>query len=306
MTLKEQMEKLLNRGKAKAMNDEEMKKTYFSIALPPGVTTLQKTIRILPCENPFNVGYFHEIFVAGKKNKIYDPGYNDKKYSPLNEVAKKLEEKGTEESKILARDYRPKKFYLLKIVERKPEGSGLEDEGPKWWRFKHDSRGSGIFDKIFAIVDSRGNIDDIKEGRDLTLTIVLKKYNGKEYSEVISILPEDKSPLHTNPEVVKQWMSDTTVWRDVYKQKPIEYLEILAAGKTPRWDSELNKYIPSDQDSARADYGKKEEEYEEASESLVVRSGPYVEPSIATVQKNVDTPVRPAPEVDEEDEDLPF
>ncbi len=301
MTLKEQMEKLANRGKSKAMNDEEMKKTYFSIALPSGVSQVEKKIRILPCENPFNVGYFHEMFVAGKKNKIYDPGYNDKKHSPLNEVAKKLEEKNTEESKILARDYRPKKYYMVKVIER-----GREEDGPKWFRFKHDSRGSGIFDKILAIVSSRGDIHDIEKGRDLTLTIALKKYNGKEYSEVISILPEDISPLHTNPEVVKEWMSDTTVWRDVYKQKPIEYLEILAAGKTPRWDSELNKYIPSDQDSARADYGKKEEESEEVSESLVARSGPYVEPSIATVQNNVDTPVRPAPEVDEDDEDLPF
>jgi len=301
MTLKEQMEKLANRGKGKAMNDEEMKKTYFSIALPNGVTQVEKKIRILPCENPFNVGYFHEMFVAGKKNKIYDPGYNDKKYSPLNEVAKKLEEKDTEESKMWARDYRPKKYYMVKVIER-----GREEDGPKWFRFKNDSRGSGIFDKILAIVSSRGDIHDIEKGRDLTLTIALKKYNGKEYSEVISILPEDVSPLHTNPEVVKQWMSDTTVWRDVYKQKPIEYLEILAAGKTPRWDSELGKYIPSDQTSDSADYGKKKEETEEASELLVARSGPHVDASLSTVQKNVDTPVRPAPEVDEEDEDLPF
>jgi len=301
MTLKEQMEKLANRGKSKAMNDEELSKMYFSIALPKGAKEAVKTIRIIPCENPFNVGYFHEIYVGGKKNKIYDPGYNDKKYSPLNEVAKKLEEKGTEESKILARDYRPKKFYMVPVIER-----GREEDGVKWFRFKHDSRGSGIFDKILAIVNSRGDIHDVEEGRDLTLTITIKSYNNKEYSEVISILPEDKSPLHSNPEVVKKWMSDTRTWRDVYKQKPIEYLEILAAGKTPRWDSELNKYIPSDQDSARADYGKKEEESEEVSESLVARSGPYVEPSIATVQNNVDTPVRPAPEVDEDDDDLPF
>lgn len=291
MTLKEQMQSL-QKKRTQTMSQEEMQKTYFSIALPKGQTSGEKVIRILPGSVVFNVGYFHEIYIGNRKNKIYDPGWNDKERSPLNEVAKKLEDKGTEEAKLLAREYRPKKYYMLKIIER-----GKESDGPKWWRFKSDGRGQGVFDKIAAIVERRDNIEDPVIGRDLVLTIQLKSYNKSEYSEVVAILPEDPSPLHADKEVVEQWLSDKTTWRDVYKKKPIEFLEILAAGKTPKWDSELGKYIASDDEKASAEYGSSNNTQVEESKSDTV-----VESMLST--KKEYTP--PQQEEDEVDEDLPF
>jgi len=35
------------------------------------------------------------------------------------------------------------------------------------------------------------------------------------------------------------------VWSDVYSKKPEEYLEMVANGETPKWDSTLNKWISS-------------------------------------------------------------
>ena len=35
-------------------------------------------------------------------------------------------------------------------------------------------------------------------------------------------------------------------WQDVYSQKPVEYLEAIARGETPVWDSELKKYVYGD------------------------------------------------------------
>ena len=34
--------------------------------------------------------------------------------------------------------------------------------------------------------------------------------------------------------------------KDVYSQKPVEYLEAIAKGLDPIWDSELKKYIYDD------------------------------------------------------------
>lgn len=288
MGLKEEMEKLTQRGRQKQMSSEEMSKTYFSIALPKGVSVMEKTIRILPGEKIFHVGYFHEIYVGGSKNKIYDPGYNDKEYSPLNEVAKKLEEKGTEEAKDLAKSYRPKKFYMVRVIER-----GREEDGPKWWRFKHDSRGTGIFDKILDIVQRRGDINDPDNGRDLTLTIKLNSYNNNEYSAVTNILPEDPSPLHTDKSILDKWLSDKSVWRNVYKPKPIEFLEILAAGETPKWDAEKEKYVVANKDMGSASYGRDDVETTKKTEE--VKSKWVEEPTASKV-------------VEDEivDEDLPF
>ena len=33
---------------------------------------------------------------------------------------------------------------------------------------------------------------------------------------------------------------------DVYAQKPVEYLEAIARGETPVWDTELKKYVYGD------------------------------------------------------------
>lgn len=285
MTLKEQIQ-AMQKKKGQSMSQEELQKTYFSIALPKGQTTGEKVIRILPGSVVFHVGYFHEIYIGKSKNKIYDPGWNDKERSPLNEVAAKLEAKETEEAKLLAREYRPKKFYMLKVIER-----GKEADGPKWWRFKHDGRGQGVFDKILAIVERRDDIEDPEKGRDLVLTIQLK-YHKSQYSEVVAIIPEDPSPLHTDKELVEQWLSDKTTWRDVYKKKPIEFLEILATGKTPKWDSELGKYVAVDDEKASAEYGYSDNTQEE--EKPIPRPPQQLEKKEYTPPK------------DEEDEDLPF
>lgn len=291
MTLKEQIQ-AMKKKKGQTMTQEEMQKTYFSIALPEGQTTGIKVIRILPGNPVFDTGYFHEIYVgkATKRTKIYDPGWNDKERSPLNEVAAKLEAKGTEEAQILAREFRPKKYYMLRVIER-----GKEADGPKWWRIKHNSKGQGIFDKIMAIIEHRDDIEDVEHGRDLVLTIHLKKYNQSYFSDVVAILPEDKSPLHTDKELVEQWLSDKTTWRDVYKKKPIEFLEILAAGKTPKWDSELGKYIASDDEKANAEYGYSDKTQEEEKQIPLPPQ---------QFEKKEYTP--PKDEEDEVDEDLPF
>jgi hypothetical protein len=226
---------------SKFQNQEERMKKYFTTVLPQGKDTLDKRIRILPTKeglSPFVEVYFHEVQVDGKWVKLYDPKQEGKR-SPLNEVKDSLEATQKEEDKKLASSYRARKFYIVKVIDRDNEADGV-----KFWRFKHNSKQEGIFDKIFPIFRSKGDITDPVTGRDLILTLTLAKSNaGKDYTSITSIIQEDTSPLHTDETIVKKWLSDTLVWSDVYSKKPEDYLDMVANGETPKWDKEAKKWI---------------------------------------------------------------
>jgi hypothetical protein len=50
-------------------------------------------------------------------------------------------------------------------------------------------------------------------------------------------------------------VEDTLTWADVYSKKPVEYLEAIARGETPRWSSELGKYVYGDSTSDESTIG---------------------------------------------------
>lgn len=233
--------KLSTSGSANRMSQEERFKKYFTTVLNKGKKTEQRRIRLLPSEGSFSTVKFHEIQVDGNWMKLYDPA-QDGKRSPLNEIYEELMSTGKEEDKILARTYRSKTFYILRIIDR-----DNEQDGVKFWRFKHNVKSEGIFDKLFPIIANKGDITHPEKGRDLILTLSLTKSgNGKEYTTVTSIIPDDPSPLHTNEETMKEWLEDETKWSDVYSIKGEDYLDIVASGGTPRWDENQKKFVNFD------------------------------------------------------------
>ncbi len=99
-------------------------------------------------------------------------------------------------------------------------------------------------DKIIPIWRNKGDITDPQKGRDLIVTLSLTKSgNGKEYTAVSSVIPEDVGPLHSDESIAQEWINDELVWSDVYSKKPVEYLEMVAKGETPRWDSDSKKWV---------------------------------------------------------------
>jgi len=231
-------------GNKFASQEERMKK-YFTTVLPKGSTDQERRVRILPTKDgssPFVEVKFHEVQVDGKWVKLYDPAQEGKR-SPLNEVREGLEATGVESDKELAKSYRSRKFYIVKVVDR-----DHEQDGPKFWRFKHNSKQEGILDKIFPIFRNKGDITDTTKGRDLILSLSLTKSGtGKEYTSISSIIPEDPAPLSTDAEQAQKWLADTLVWSDVYAKKPEEYLEMVANGETPKWDIEAKKWVSNAQ-----------------------------------------------------------
>lgn len=228
-------------GNANKVSSEDRMKKYFTTLLPKGSKGEERRIRILPTKDgssPFVEVYFHEVQVDGKWVKLYDPKQEGKR-SPLNEVHDSLMQTGVESDRELARQYRARKFYIVKVIDR-----DNEQDGVKFWRFKHNAKQDGILDKIFPIFQKKGDITDPEKGRDLTLFLTLTKAGtGKEYTAINSIMPEDPSPLSENVKQSQEWLTDELVWSDVYSKKGEDYLEMVANGEVPRWDSVTNKWV---------------------------------------------------------------
>jgi hypothetical protein len=223
------------------VSQEDRMKKYFTTILPKGSKGEERRIRILPTKDgssPFVEVYFHEVQVDGKWVKLYDPKQEGKR-SPLNEVYEGLMMSGSDSDKELARQYRSRKFYIVKLVDR-----DNEEDGVKFWRFKHNSKGDGVIDKIFPIFRNKGDVTDPQKGRDLVITLGLTKAGtGKEYTAITSVIPEDPGPLHTDKKMAKVWVDDELTWSDVYSKKSEDYLEMVAKGEVPRWDSVSGKWI---------------------------------------------------------------
>jgi hypothetical protein len=230
-------------GNSNKMSSEDRMKRYFTTVLPKGSKGEERRIRILPTKDggsPFVEVYFHEVQVDGKWVKLYDPKQEGKR-SPLNEVHDSLMQTGVESDRELARNYRSRKFYIVKVIDRDHENDGV-----KFWRFKHNHKGDGVIDKIFPIFRNKGDVTSPENGRDLILSLTLTKAGtGKEYTVINSVLNDDSSVLHSDSDVAKAWLDDETVWSDVYSKKGEDYLEMVANGEAPRWDTNQNKWVSS-------------------------------------------------------------
>ena len=240
---------------SKMSQDERMKK-YFAAILKDNEKQGQKRLRILPTKDgssPFKEVWFHEVQVDGKWQKFYDPGKNDNERSPLTEVYEELMATGKESDKKLATQYKPRKFYIVKVVDRDNESDGV-----KFWRFKHNYKNEGILDKIIPIWRAKGDITDPEKGRDIILELTKAKTpNGAVYTVIQTIIYDDPAPIHEKKETGDSWVNDELTWEDVYSKKPEEYLEAIARGETPRWDSDAGKYVYGNSDEQTIDMGSK-------------------------------------------------
>jgi hypothetical protein len=227
------------------MSQEERMKKYFAAILKENEKQGQRRIRILPTpdgSSPFKEVWFHEVFVDGKWQKFYDPQKNDNERSPLSEVYDELMSTGKDSDKELAKQYKPRKFYIVKVIDR-----DNEQDGPKFWRFKHNYKQEGIFDKIIPIYKAKGDVADPDKGRDLILELTKAKTpKGAFYTVIQTVMYDDPTPVHEDEDVMADWVGNELTWEDVYSKKPTEYLEAIARGEVPKWDSDAGKYVYGD------------------------------------------------------------
>ena len=225
-----------------SISQEDRLKKYFSAILMKNETSAQRRVRILPTKDgssPFVEVWYHEIMVNGQWVKLYDPDKNDNERSPLTEVYNELIQTGKKEDKELASQYRSRLFYIVRVIDR-----DNEQDGVKFWRFKHNYKNEGILDKILPIWKAKGDITDAEKGRDLIIELKKAKTpQGKEYTVIQTVMYDDPALLHEDKEIMSGWLEDELTWNDVYSKKPVEYLEAIAIGETPTWSTELKKYV---------------------------------------------------------------
>ena len=242
-----------NVGQGKMSQDERMKK-YFALILDDKSNSGTRRVRILPTQDggsPFKEAWYHEIQVGGKWQKFYDPGKNDNERSPLNEVYEELMSTGRDSDKELAKQYKSRKFYIVKVIDR-----DHEEDGVKFWRFKHNYKNEGILDKIIPIWRNKGDITDPEKGRDLIIELTKQKTpKGAAYTTVSTIMYDDPQAIHEDKTTMDLWVNDELTWLDVYSKKPVEYLEAIAGGKVPRWDSDKGGYVYGSDDEATESFG---------------------------------------------------
>jgi len=236
------------------MSSEDRMKKYFAALLKDNEKQGQRRVRILPTtdgSSPFKEVWFHEISVDGKYQKFYDPGKNDNERSPLNEVYEELMSTGKEADKQLATQYKARKFYIVKVIDR-----DNEQDGVKFWRFKHNYKQEGILDKIIPIWKAKGDITDPDKGRDLILELTKAKTpKGAFYTVIQTVMYDDPSAISEDDNQMADWVGDEMTWEDVYSKKPLEYLEAIARGETPRWDSEKGGYVYSNDETSEVSMG---------------------------------------------------
>ena len=214
-------------------------KNYFNTYIPEGIKSATKQIRILPTADgstPFVEVHAHKVLVDGEWKTFACLKHEKGEACPFCEAREALLATGKESDKELAKKYNARKMYVVKVIDR-----DHEDEGVKFWRFNHDYRKEGIYDKIIGVLNAiKKDVTNAETGRDLLLTINRNQNNVPVVSAVASL---DPSALSEDQELKELWLSDTRTWEDVYSVRTYDYLEIIVRGGIPVWDKEEKKFV---------------------------------------------------------------
>jgi hypothetical protein len=275
-------------------------KNYFNTALPKGTSSLKKRIRILPPEEgkktSFTIMWGHEKKVDGAWKTFPCLKHEKDEECPLCQAREVLMAGGTAEEKELAKDYSPRKFYIIKVIDR-----DNEHEGVKFWRIKHNYKKEGIFDKIMSAIEDCGHdITHPETGRDLFVNIK-EGTTGKAITIGYAL---DSTPLSADESMADEWKSDVRTWEDVYSVRGYDYLAIIVKGDTPVWDKTLNKFV-----GKSTLEGEKESDNLEDELSIGLVEAPVAPTTKTTQSKPASKPVsKPVSKVDDDDDDtdLPF
>ena len=222
-------------------------KNYFNTFLEKGVKTGTKTIRILPATNggtPFVEMHAHKVLVDGEWKTYPCLKHEKGEDCPFCEARAALQATGKDSDKELAKKFNARLMYVVKVIDRDNEADGV-----KFWRFNHDFRKEGVYDKIFAAWSAlKKDITDPETGRDLVITL---NRNQNDVPVVSGIQALDPSPLSENAAQMAEWSSDERTWEDVYSVRNYDYLYLIVKGETPVWDKDEKRWVAKD--AAKAD-----------------------------------------------------
>lgn len=137
------------------------------------------TVRILPYkfnkENPFiELKFYYYRQGNGTTKTFLSPSINGNA-DPVLEFCEKLRATGTKENWLLSKSYEPKLRTYVPVLVR-----GREEEGVKFWGF-----GKQVYEAILEQMSDPdiGDITDLENGNDLTVTFTKTPPSGKKFPE---------------------------------------------------------------------------------------------------------------------------
>lgn len=290
---------------------------YFSTFLPQGENSATKEIRILPADEGKNafwdILWGHKAQVDGDWKTFPCLKHEEGTECPFCDANQALRATGDAADKELAKKYSARKMYIIKVIER-----GNEKEGVKFWRFNHAWDGGGTLDKIMGAVKTvKHDITDPATGRDLILNIARNQFKIPIVQSVT--YPLESSVLSADENEASVWINDTRTWRDVYSTRNYDYLKLVVKGEVPAWSKEQEKWVSKASLEAVTQIPSSKEEDDDSELTMGnVSSGdipqvptqtpPVVEQAAPPVAQSIPvvevTP--PTPQVEDEDDDLPF
>jgi len=174
-------------------------------------------IRIVPSKldknNPFREVFVHYGFSKFPIYALTNWGEKD----PIVEFAAQLRKTNDKENWKLAKKLEPKMRVFAPVIVR-----GEEDKGVRLWEF-----GKEIYMQLLGIADDEdyGDYTDINEGRDFTLEAVTGDIGGRQGLKTSIRIKPKTSPLGTDKEDIKTWLSEQPNILDLQRKMEFDKLK---------------------------------------------------------------------------------
>lgn len=175
------------------------------------------SVRIVPSaydkSNPFKEVFFH--YGIGNRTMISLLNFGEK--DPIVEFADQLKKTSDKDNWAMAKKLAPKMRVFTPVIVR-----GEEDKGVRLWEF-----GKQIYMELLAIAEDEDVQDytDPVEGRDLTIETTDAATNGTGYNQSKVRVRTKITPLSSDSEQVKLWLTTQPETLTLFKKYGYEEMK---------------------------------------------------------------------------------
>ena len=184
-------------------------------------------IRLVPTEDgdPFKVFHFHYNLGEAARGGVLCPKRQFGDNCPVCDFASKLWQEGTDDSKRMAKSLFVRQRFFSPVIVR-----GEEEQGVKIWGY-----GKTIYETLLGLVlnPDYGDITDVDQGVDFTLTYTLPKTKGA--FPQTNLVPKRKSSALTATKTgIKEFINNVPDINTLFTRKsPAEVKAILESFLNP-------------------------------------------------------------------------
>ena len=184
-------------------------------------------IRLVPTEDgdPFKVFHFHYNLGEAARGGVLCPKRQFGDNCPVCDFASKLWQEGTDDSKRMAKSLFVRQRFFSPVIVR-----GEEEQGVKIWGY-----GKTIYETLLGLVlnPDYGDITDVDQGVDFTLTYTLPKTKGA-FPQTNLVPKRKSSALAATKSGIKEFINNVPDINTLFTRKsPAEVKAILESFLNP-------------------------------------------------------------------------